>query len=277
MAKIKGIKCIRTRVNGTWTIVKVITDQPGLYGIGSASDHYHPEAVIEVIEHLLAPRLIGRDVAQIEDIWQATMVSAYWRNGPILNNALSGVDMALWDLRGKIAGVPVRRLLRADAADRVPAYASVLWPDTPEQVGPSASSFVDAGYRFVKYGWGPMGADATLDEELVAAARQALGDVALMVDAGRAWDAATAIERAGSFAAYDIAWLEEALHPYDFDGHRHLCAESAVPIAGGEAITLMEEYEQLLATGLHFVQPDLGRVGGISYGQRLAERSLEVG
>ncbi|MEE3263127.1 MAG: mandelate racemase/muconate lactonizing enzyme family protein [Candidatus Latescibacterota bacterium] len=276
---------VREVADGTQDVLLVrLHAEDGTTGLGEVvSCSYVARAVVESprsapFRHGLTAIITGMEINDAAGIDAAMIEGTAWYGpGGIARHAMSGVDMALWDLRGKIAGVPVRRLLRADAADRIPAYASVLWPDTPEQVGPSASSFVDAGYRFVKYGWGPMGADATLDEELVAAARQALGDVALMVDAGRAWDAATAIERAGSFAAYDIAWLEEALHPYDFGGHRHLCAESAVPIAGGEAITLMEEYEQLLATGLHFVQPDLGRVGGISYGQRLAERSLEVG
>ncbi|SVE32254.1 uncharacterized protein METZ01_LOCUS485108, partial [marine metagenome] len=123
MAKIKEIRCIRTRINGTWTIVKVITDQPGLYGIGSASDHYHPEAVIEVIEHLLAPRLIGRDVSQIEDIWQSMYTVGYWRNGAITNTALGGIDVALWDIKGKEAGMPVYELLGGVCRAGVPCYA----------------------------------------------------------------------------------------------------------------------------------------------------------
>ena len=83
MAKIKEIRCIRTRVNGTWVIVKITTDQPGLYGIGSASDHYHAETVITAIEECISPRLIGREVGHIEDIWQSTLTSGYWRNGSI--------------------------------------------------------------------------------------------------------------------------------------------------------------------------------------------------
>ena len=104
MPKITQIRCIRTRADGTWIIVKVLTDQPGLYGIGSASDYYHPTAVMAAIEQSLAPRLLGREAGRIEDIWQSTFTSGYWRNGSILNTALGGIDMALWDIKGKEAG-----------------------------------------------------------------------------------------------------------------------------------------------------------------------------
>jgi L-alanine-DL-glutamate epimerase-like enolase superfamily enzyme len=186
--------------------------------------------------------------------------------------------MALWDLRAQAAGLPLRRLLSATAVDAVPAYASVLWPERPDRVAESAAGFVDAGYRFVKYGWAPMGPDLSLDVELVAAARAALGEkVALMVDAGRAWTTAEAVQRAEAFAEYDPFWLEEPLHPYDNAGYAELSGASPVPIAGGEAVTTLGEYDALIATGLHFVQPDLGRVGGITYAQRIASNAVERG
>ena len=95
MTKVREVKCIRTRRNGIWTIVKVITDQPGLYGIGSASDYHNPEAVIKVIDNVLAPALSGREAAQIENIWQTLYSTCYWRNGAITNTALGGIDVAL--------------------------------------------------------------------------------------------------------------------------------------------------------------------------------------
>lgn len=101
MAKIKEIQCIRTRTGGTWVIVKVITDQPGLYGIGSASGGRHAETVMKAVE-TIAPALIGRQASHIEDNWQCVYTSGYWRNGPILNTALGGIDMALWDIKGKL-------------------------------------------------------------------------------------------------------------------------------------------------------------------------------
>ena len=111
MAKIKEIRCIRSRAGGHWVIVKVLTDQPGLWGIGSANDYHHSSAVVTAMDEVVAPRLIGRDPADIEDIWQSTLTSAYWRNSSILNVLLGGIDMALWDIKGKEAGMPVYQLL----------------------------------------------------------------------------------------------------------------------------------------------------------------------
>jgi L-rhamnonate dehydratase len=262
-------------------IVRLHTDA-GLTGLGEVvSCSSVARTVVDAprsapFRHGLGAIIEGMEVEDIDKIHRALLHGTAWYGpGGVVRHAISGIDMALWDLRGKAAGQPVRRLLSETAVDTVPCYASVLWPSHPEKVADSAAAFLAQGYKAVKYGWAPMGPDAGLDEELVAAARQALGaDVDLMVDAGRAWDADTAILRAASFAPYNIFWLEEPLDPYDTAGYRRLAGEAAVPIAAGEAITLMEEYEQLIDEGrVHFVQPDLGRVGGITYGQRIAARA----
>jgi L-alanine-DL-glutamate epimerase-like enolase superfamily enzyme len=126
MTKITGIKTIQTRAGGNWVFVKVLTDQPGLYGIGSAHEHNPTGSVIAMVEQWIAPRLIGRDASQIEDIWQSTFTSGYWRTGPIHNVALAGVDIALWDIKGKEAGMPVYQLLGGKCRDAVPCYAHAV-------------------------------------------------------------------------------------------------------------------------------------------------------
>lgn len=265
-------------------IVRVHTDA-GITGLGEVvSCSYVARAVVEAprsapFRHGLAEIVRGLDPRDTDAATQAMIEGTAWYGpGGVTRHAMSGVDMALWDIRGKETGQPVRKLLADDAVDVVPCYASVLWPASPDLVADSARAFLDQGYRAVKYGWAPMGPDLELDQELVAAARAALGEeVELMVDAGRAWDLDNALARVERFAPYRVSWLEEPLHPYDTEGYRQLSASSNIPIAAGEAITLLEEYEQLLRRGqIHVVQPDLGRVGGITSGQRIAGLAAET-
>ena len=266
-------------------LVRVHTDA-GLTGLGEVvSCSYVARAVVEAprsapFRHGLAAIVTGMDVEDVEAAAAAMEGGTAWYGpGGVARHAMSGVDMALWDIKGKAAGRPVRRLLAPDAPDAVPCYASVLWPDRPEEVAASARAFADQGYRAVKYGWGPMGPDVNLDVELVAAARDALGpDIDLMVDAGRAWTAEQALARAEAFAPYDVFWLEEPLGPWDMAGYGRLSAASPIPIAAGEAIALPGEYEQLLQVGgVQVVQPDLGRVGGLTAGQRIAAAASATG
>ena len=259
-------------------LIRVETDA-GISGLGEVvSGSYVARAVVEAprsapFRHGLAQIVEGMDPLDTEAVFQAMREGTYWYGpGGVSRHAMSGIDMALWDIKGKSAGKSVRKLLSESAVDAVPAYASVLWPANPDLVDASAQQFLAQGYGAVKYGWAPMGPDAALDEELVAAARQALGaDVDLMVDAGRAWDADTALARAERFAPYKIYWLEEPLAPYDTSGFARLAAASPIPIATGEVLALQEEYHPLIAEAkIHVVQRDLGRIGGISQGQHLA-------
>jgi L-alanine-DL-glutamate epimerase-like enolase superfamily enzyme len=259
-------------------IVRVRTDA-GIVGLGEVVSCSHvARAVVEAprsapFRHGLAEIVRGMDPEDTDAVMRAMVGGTAWYGpGGVTLHAMSGMDIALWDIRGKAAGKPVRYLLSEAAVDAVPCYASVLWPERPEQVAESARAFVDQGYRAVKYGWAPMGPDIDLDESLVAAARQALGpDVDLMVDAGRAWNVEQALARVERFRPHDIYWLEEPLHPYDTEGYGRLSDTSSIPIAAGEAISLLEEYDRLLRRGrIHVVQPDLGRAGGITGGQQIA-------
>jgi L-alanine-DL-glutamate epimerase-like enolase superfamily enzyme len=266
-------------------LVRIRTDA-GLTGLGEVVSCSHvARAVIEAprsapFRHGLAAIIEGMDALDIASVWEAMLEGTSWYGpGGVTRHAMSGIDMALWDIYGKSAGKPVRKLLNEQAVDIVPCYASVLWPETPELVPASAVAFMEQGYRAVKYGWSPMGPDPEIDEALVAAAREALGPEAdLMVDAGRAWDARTALERLDRFAKYNVYWLEEPLQPYDLDGYKEISKVSPIPIAAGEVMTLLEEFEALFKKGrIHIVQPDLGRVGGITGVQRIKALAAETG
>jgi L-alanine-DL-glutamate epimerase-like enolase superfamily enzyme len=266
-------------------LLRVHTDA-GLSGLGEVvSCSYVARAVVEAprsapFRHGLAQSIGGMDAEDTEAVLEAMIQGTAWYGpGGVARHAMSGIDMALWDIKGKAAGLPVRKLLNARAADAVACYASVLWPERPEGVEASAKKFLAQGYRAVKYGWAPMGPDLELDEELVAAARQALGpEVRLMVDAGRAWDVEGAMARLERFSKYGVFWLEEPLRPYDVEGYARLCPASPIPIATGEALALLEEYRALLEVGrIQVVQPDLGRIGGLTQGQRLVQMALKQG
>ena len=121
MTRITGIETIRTRADGTWLFVKVLTDQPGLYGIGSASDHYRARVVQTAVE-TVAPLIIGRDASRIEDIWQSIYTCGYWRNDAVMNTVQAGIDMALWDIKGKEAGMKPLSCVVVDAGGHVIAF-----------------------------------------------------------------------------------------------------------------------------------------------------------
>ena len=124
---IKDVKVIKTTGGGRyrWVFLKIVTSEPGLYGIGSANNAYQTDAVIAALESHLKPWLMGKDPDQIEDLWQSSHLKTYWRNGPVNNNVLSAMDMALWDIKGKRAGMPVYDLLGGKVRGAVPCYDHV--------------------------------------------------------------------------------------------------------------------------------------------------------
>jgi len=225
VTKITDIKCIRTRANGSWTIVKVLTDQPGLYGIGSASDFRHSETVIKAIE-TITPALIGREAGQVEDIWQSLYTSGYWRNGPILNTALGGIDVALWDIKGKEAGMPVYALLGGPCRAAVPCYAHAGGSELAA-LEDSVRGYVEEGYQVIRCQLGAYGGGGFLDPEQANLPKNA-------------WSQAG--PRARIFD--DETYLENIPHMFDYlrsrigfgiklthDVHEHLRPHNAVRLA----------------------------------------------
>src|SRR5215813_2439425 len=148
--KITDIKTILTAPNQIrLVIVKVVTNEPGLYGLGCATFTQRAYAVQAAVEQYLKPFLIGRDPDEIEDVWQSSYVSSYWRNGPVLFNAMSGVDMALWDIKGKRANMPVYQLLGGKCRFAAAVYVHVRGRDVKE-VEQNARVAMARGYRHIR-------------------------------------------------------------------------------------------------------------------------------
>ena len=148
--KIRDVRVILTEPDGIrLVIVKVETTEPELYGVGCATFTQRPTAVVAAVNDYLKPFLIGKDPADIEDIWQSAYVSSYWRNGPVLNNALSGVDQALWDIKGKLAGMPVYDLFGGKARDAAAVYVHANG-ENPEEVEERVRHYIDEGFHYIR-------------------------------------------------------------------------------------------------------------------------------
>ena len=155
-------------------VVKVITSEPGLYGLGCATFTQRFHAVAAAVEHHLKPFLIGRDVCRIEDLWQMAMVNGYWRNGPVLNNAISGVDMALWDIKGKQAGMPVYQLLGGKCREAAAVYAHCRWHAARRKSSTTSQAFMEQGYRYIRVQMGGYGGKDARDVQPGRRARRRL-------------------------------------------------------------------------------------------------------
>src|SRR5215207_3137007 len=154
---IQDVQVILTQpVQPRMIVVKIITSEPGLYGLGCATFTQRFHAVHAALEHHLKAFAIGRDVSRIEEMWQMAMVNGYWRNGPVLNNAVSGIDMALWDIKGKLANMPVYQLLGGKCREAAAVYAHADGHDVQE-VTDNARRFIEEGYRFIRLQMGGYG------------------------------------------------------------------------------------------------------------------------
>jgi L-alanine-DL-glutamate epimerase-like enolase superfamily enzyme len=192
---------------------------------------------------------------------------------------MSGIDMALWDIKGKALGMPVWKLLGGGFHQKIRCYASSLFGATPAQTGELARRFRGQGFTAVKFGWDPMGQDERTDIALVREARKGLGDEAdLLIDAGLVWDSKTALQRARAFADYSIFWLEEPLRPDDYEGYRKLAEATHVRIAAGEEESNRQSFIDLMDRGrIDVVQVDLTRCGGFTEAMKIAALAWDRG
>jgi L-rhamnonate dehydratase len=225
--------------------------------------------------------LVGEDPLDVERLWQKMYRGLIYvgRRGIALH-ALSGIDIALWDIAGKAAGKPVHELLGGAKRDRVRAYASRLMPQTPEETFEAVSVLCNAGFTAVKLGWGPLGKDPKHDVKLAAAAKEAAGDCEILIDAGLGYgaDAKVAIDVARELEQLGIFWLEEPFEPDEYEAYAELADAVDIRVAAGEQDTTRWGFRELIERGhVDLVQPDVTRCGGISEWLRIAELARERG
>ncbi len=259
-------------------IIRVHTDE-GVVGIGEA--HTSPLVLKSIIDapvsqlsvQGLKQLLVGKDPLNINELWNLMYnhTTTFGRRGVVIN-AISGIDIALWDILGKVAGLPVYQLLGGAVRDRVPVYASDLTPGSKSEIIDKAKSRVDQGYQALKFGWGSLGQNAKEDARWVHDVRRALGpEIDIMVDMGSPVPFDVAVWLGNALAEDDVFFLEEPLSPDDLDGFAALVAVSPTPIATGEKETTRFGFRDLMERGkLRIIQPDIARAGGLTEIRRIA-------
>jgi L-alanine-DL-glutamate epimerase-like enolase superfamily enzyme len=269
-------------------LVILIHTDDGITGIGEVDSA--PEAVAALVSapgsHAIAKSLrdllIGEDPLDVERVWDKMYRGVIFigRRG-IAIHAISGVDIALWDIKGKALGKPVCELIGVPQRDRVRAYASMLMPDTTEETAERVTALREQGFTAVKLGWGPLGEDPDQDVRLAAAACEAGGDgVDILIDAGLGYvaDAATAIRVARELQQLGVYWLEEPFEPDEYEAYAELADAVDLTIAAGEQDATRWGFRELIERGhVDLVQPDVTRAGGITEMLRIAELAREHG
>lgn len=308
---IRDVKAILTcpgKVN--LVAVKVETSEPGLYGVGCATFTQRATVVVKAVEDYLKPLLIGRDVSEIEEIWQLSYGNSYWRNGPVLNNAISGVDEALWDIKGKMAGMPVYQLLGGKVRKGVPAYTHCDGR-SKEEVLEHLLGFKEKGYRYIrvqqgayggmmnggtmKNGAGPLvdpgtasyfhtpeGAPGGAYYDPKAYMRKTIQmldyirskdgyEIELVHDVHERLSPIDAVGFTKEVEPFKLFFLEDILPPEQIEWFRMVRGQSATPLAMGELFNNPNEWMPLISNRLiDFLRIHLSQIGGITPAKKLA-------
>jgi L-alanine-DL-glutamate epimerase-like enolase superfamily enzyme len=253
-------------VDSSPEMVKAAIDAPESHVIGSG----------------LRALLLGEDPLDVDRLREKLYRRAiYFGRRGVGIHALSGVEIALWDIKGKALGVPVCRLLGEPRRDRVRAYASTLMPETTAAVEERVSELAAEGFTAIKLGWGPLGASAAQDIALIRAARRAAGEaVDLIIDVGLGYggDVATARAVARACEELNIFCLEEPFGPDELSAYASLTRHASIAVSAGEQLTTLSEFASLIAEGgVDIVQPDVTRCGGLAEAVRIARYANERG
>ena len=251
-------------------IVRITTDD-GIVGIGESLVRTAPRATKYLVEEMLAPLIIGEDPIDTGALWWK-MFSAMRMRGHTKGTfveAISGIDVALWDIIGKSRNMPTYKALQGMGRKTIPAYASSIFIGDVKEMEAQARKYLDLGYDTmkVKLGMGPR-----KDSEAISVLRSMVGEeVTLMVDCNSIYDAGTAIELGRKLEQHDIYWMEEPVPPYDLEGYKLVRMGQPLRLASGEGEFTLLGFRDLLATNaISVVQPDLGRVGGFTEGMRIS-------
>jgi mannonate dehydratase len=273
-------------------IVKILTDQDGLYGYGCATFTQRAEVVVTAVQQYLKPFLVGRPADRIEDTWQSLYNSSYWRNGPVLNNAISGVDQALWDIKGRQTGLPVYQLLGGRSREAVELYTGVNGRNVAQLVD-SIRKAQTSGYRHFRFnvGGGEGGGDAARGPNVLHAAplfdresyrraivkafegiRKELGDeVEVMCDVHEKLTPTQALQLCKQVEQYRPYFIEDPLSPEDLDYYRVIREQCGTPIAMGELFNNPHEWMPLISGRLiDYIRVHVSQAGGLTPARKIA-------
>ena len=297
--KIKSVKAIATAPQGSnLIVVKVETTEPGLYGLGCATFTQRAVAVVTAINSYLNDFCVGRDVDNIEDMWNAVYVSSYWRNGPVLNNAISGLDEALWDIKGKRANMPVYQLLGGKSRFAIPCYTHANGK-TPEEVADDVQRIMDRGFSYIRVQQGGYGAVGSVNDtpdfkaagfgaetdnymneraylksvpKMFEMVRKRCGDeIELLHDIHERVQPMDAINMIKQLDQYRPFFIEDPFSPENMEWFKQLRASTTVPIAMGELFNNINEFKEPMMNQLFdFIRCHISQIGGITPAMKVA-------
>lgn len=286
---IRDVKTFMIQTDGPgrrFIIVKVETSEPGLYGLGCATFTQRHRATYAAIESHIKPFVLGKDVARSEELFHMSLVQSYWRNGPVLNNAISGIDQALWDIKGKLANMPVYDLLGGKCREGAAVYVHADGRD-PQEVLENVRRFQEEGYRYIRVqmgGYGGKGAaiprpEGALDGnyydpraytrnmlKMIEYVRSQVGDeVELLHDIHERLSPVDTVQFAKDVEPFKLFFLEDSLAPEDIEWFRMLRRQCATPIAMGELLNNPREWRLMIEERLvDFIRMHVSQMGGIT-------------
>ena len=269
------------------TVIVLVHTNAGITGAAEVdSAPYVVKAIIDMpASHSacqgLRELVVGEDPFDVEKIWNKMYTYAYYHGrAAAVIHAMSGIDNALWDIMGKATGLPCYKLLGGNYRTEIPAYISILMPETPEQVCSLIAHHMKECYCGIKFGWGGLGKDPKKDLELVKTAREALGpDKVLMIDIAMAWtDYKVARNACKAFEQYDVFWVEEPFRVEREADFVRLRENVGLNIATGEEFFTFAEFQKYIDDGAcDIVQPDISRCGGLTVARKVRDYAYAKG